>query len=290
MMPRTLLQADESRLEGLCERFIEGALRAEYCIRFGQGSDGIERLEAHFMGQAFSPHRHDTYAIGITLRGIQTFRYCGEMRCCLPGQWHILHPDEIHDGGSGTEEGFSYRIIYVDPALIQEALGGLPLPFVPDPVVQQGALHADLAPWLWDIEDPIDDIRRTEIAVDTAEVLTALSARNARMQGLLCLSSLLRVRDLIAANPAIRHSAAEFEQVSGLDRWTVARQFRAAFGTSPSRFRTMRQLDRARRMLTCGRPLAETALEVGFADQSHMSRMFKRTYGLTAARWTAALA
>ncbi len=289
MMPRTLLQADEGRLEGLCERFIDGALRAECRIKIGRGSDGIERLEAHFTGQAFSPHSHDTYAIGITLRGVQTFRYRGETRCCLPGQWHILHPDEIHDGGSGTEEGFGYRIIYIDPALIQEALGGLPLPFVPDPVVQQDALRADLAPWLWDIEDPIDDIRRTEMAVDTAEMLMALSARD-RMQGPLCLSSLLRVRDLIAANPAIRHSAAEFEKVSGLDRWTVARQFRAAFGTSPSRFRTMRQLDRARRMLTGGRPIAETALEAGFADQSHMSRLFKRAYGLTAARWTAALA
>jgi hypothetical protein len=71
---------------------------------------------------------------------------------------------------------------------------------------------------------------------------------------------------------------------------STAGPWRAAFGTSPSRFRTMRQLDGARRMLTSGRPLAETALEVGFADQSHMSRMFKRTYGLTAARWTAALA
>jgi hypothetical protein len=34
---------------------------------------------------AFAPHRHDTYAIGITLAGVQTFRYRSEQRHCLPG-------------------------------------------------------------------------------------------------------------------------------------------------------------------------------------------------------------
>ncbi|WP_405085031.1 helix-turn-helix transcriptional regulator [Microbispora sp. NBC_01389] len=102
--------------------------------------------------------------------------------------------------------------------------------------------------------------------------------------------ALARVRDLIAEDPAVRHSLAEFEAVSGLDRWTIARQFRTAFGTSPTRFRTMRQLDRARRLLRDGVPPSETAQLAGFADQAHLTRMFKRTYGLTPARWAAALA
>jgi AraC-like DNA-binding protein len=92
------------------------------------------------------------------------------------------------------------------------------------------------------------------------------------------LASLLRVREV-----------KEFDRVSGLDRWTIARQFRAAFGTSPTRFRTMRQLDQARLLINGGMPLRDAALEAGFADQSHMSRMFKRTYGLTPARWAQAL-
>jgi AraC-like DNA-binding protein len=78
------------------------------------------------------------------------------------------------------------------------------------------------------------------------------------------------------------------ERLSGLDRWTLARQFRTAFGTSPSRFRTMRQLDQVRRSLKCGATIAAASIEAGFADQSHMSRQFKRAYGLTPARWLSA--
>ena len=281
-MPRKLRQHSADQLEGQREGPVDR-------IRIGHGSTGIERLEARFRGQAFSPHRHDTYAIGVTLSGVQTFRYRGARRVCLPGQCHVLHPDEMHDGSAGTVEGFSYRIVYIDPSLVQHALGGKALPFVSDPIVE-GRVRGALPRALWRLEEPIDDVARIEIVTAVADFLDRASTLSAQKRSCsLHLASLVRVHDLIAANPARRLSIATLEGVSGLDRWTLARQFRAAFGTCPSHFRTMRQLDEARRMIRAGRPLAEAALDAGFADQSHMSRMFKRAYGLTPGTWVAAL-
>lgn len=258
-------------------------------IRFGEGSDGIERIEVHFPRYGFSRHRHDTYAIGITLSGVQTFMYRGVQRYCLPGQCHILHPDETHDGLSGAEDGFRYLIAYIDPCLIQHAIGGRPLPFVGDPVPELRPAQKCLLSAAWDMTDPIDALRQTEIAAAVAEALETLSSPRPRRREPLCLDALLRVRDLLAAAPADIYTVTELERVAKLDRWTLARQFRAAFGTSPTRFRTMRQLDEVRRLMKRGASLTDASLQAGFADQSHMSRMFKRAYGRTPGKWAASL-
>ena len=285
-MPVSLIGRGGVRLEGLC-----GAPGAGARIRVAPGDGGgVERLETRFLGRAFAPHRHDTYAVGVTLSGVQAFRYRGAPRRCLPGQCHVLHPDEPHDGAAGTDDGFAYRIAYVDPALVRRALGGRgPLPFVADPVLDLTAAWRDRLAPAWSVESPLDEVGRVDAAVAVADLLAAASG-GAPRPGTLPLQALWKVRDRLAADPAARPSAAALERLSGLDRWTLARGFRAAFGTSPSRFRAMRQLDRARRLIARGAPLAGAAAAAGFADQSHLSRQFKRAYGLTPGRWAAALA
>jgi len=84
----------------------------------------IERIEAWFGGRGYDPHCHDTYSIGRTVSGVQSFHYKGNLRHGMPGNPLILHPDELHDGMAGSEAGFCYRMAYVDPALIQRVLGG----------------------------------------------------------------------------------------------------------------------------------------------------------------------
>lgn len=284
-MQPTLASRAGTGLEDLCQ---PASSLPGVRIRSGGGAPGIERIEAHLNGPAFAPHRHDTYALGITLSGIQTFRYRGQQRHCLPGEAHILHPDEVHDGAAGDANGFGYRIVYIDPALVQQALGGRPLPFVREPVVRDGALLAALRACLTDIASPLDELASLGIASSLADMLAGLAGAAPRMR--LDLPALSRAHEAIAADPTRPVSLAELEAATGMDRWTLARQFRAAFGTSPSHFRTMRQLDLARRLIGAGRPLAEVALETGFADQSHMTRMFKRAYGLTPGQWAQAAA
>src|SRR5919198_3541565 len=117
-MPQMLRGVDAGGLERSCE-----------AIRFGPAAPGVERAAVRLRRSAFSPHRHDTYAIGVTTAGVQSFRYRGERRICLPGQVHVLHPDELHDGAAATENGFAYRILYVAPELVRAALDGRALPF-----------------------------------------------------------------------------------------------------------------------------------------------------------------
>ena len=262
-------------------------------IRLGTGAPGIERMEAHFSGKPFAPHRHDTYAIGLTVAGVQRFRFRGATWHCLPGQCHILHPDELHDGEAGTATGFGYKMAYVDPGLVQQALGGQALPFVARPVLQVPRLIADSETAIWDMDGVLDDVREVDLVYAVTQLLLA-GAPAHRLPGrstpALAVDAVTRVRDLIADDPLARCAMAQLENVSGLDRWTLARQFRLLFGTSPSRYRTLRQVALARRLLLQGAPLVDAAADSGFADQSHLSRQFKSAYGLSPGRWLQALA
>ena len=80
-------------------------------------------------------------------------------------------------------------------------------------------------------------------------------------------------------------SSDELEAISGLDRFTLARQFRLRFGTSPHRYLTMRRVAAGRRLLASGQAIADVAAETGFADQSHFHRHFLKTFGMTPGRW-----
>src|SRR5215469_10708541 len=76
-------------------------------------------------------------------------------------------------------------------------------------------------------------------------------------------------------------SAATLEAETGVDRYTLARGFRACFGTSPHRYLIGRRLDRVKAEIARGISLAGAAYAAGFADQSHMTRHFKSRFGLT---------
>ncbi|CAM3564943.1 hypothetical protein SB6411_04205 [Klebsiella spallanzanii] len=129
-------------------------------VRLAQSPTQIERIEAFFGGHGYEPHRHDTYAIGQTLSGVQRFHYRGGLQHNLPGGTMVLHPDEVHDGDAGTEEGFRYRMVYIEPSLIQKILGGKPLPFIPGGISSDPRLLRAALPLLKDVNDVFAPSRR----------------------------------------------------------------------------------------------------------------------------------
>ena len=279
-MPQTLGGIDAGGLE-------QSRSRRSDSIRFGPSAHGIERAEVYLSTCAFEPHRHDTYAIGITTAGVQTFHYRGSRRICLPGQLHVLHPDEAHDGAAGTDGGFGYRILYIPPELVRDALAGGTLPFVADPVQQLVPAAGLIASLLADIDEPINELSSAEIAVAVADGLGSLSGRPGARRPAVDMRAVELVRDYLVAHAREQTPASILEKVADTDRFTIARHFRWAFGTSPDRYRTLRRLALARAAIESGQSLARAAAEAGFADQSHMTRHFKRTYGLTPGRWMA---
>jgi methylphosphotriester-DNA--protein-cysteine methyltransferase len=64
-------------------------------------------------------------------------------------------------------------------------------------------------------------------------------------------------------------------------RSSTWRQFRDRYGVAPSAYLRQLRLREARRRLAARAAIAEVAFATGFADQSHLTRWFRRTYGIT---------
>ncbi len=256
-------------------------------VSLAPDAPGLERIEARFGGHAYTPHRHDTYALGITLSGVQSFAYRGERRASVSGHVIVLHPDEVHDGEAGSEQGFRYRMIYVEPSSIRAAMADhrSPLPFVPEGVCQDDDLRLVLQDALSDLEVPLDAMERDDVLARIAAALAGVARSAPRHPVRFDFAAMARLRDCLTEECGSAVDSARLERESGYDRYAIARQFRACFGTSPHRFLVMRRLDRARRALRAGESLADAALSAGFADQSHMSRHFKAAYGVSPGRW-----
>jgi AraC-like DNA-binding protein len=139
---------------------------------------------------------------------------------------------------------------------------------------------------LADIDEPLDEVAAAAAATAVADALEAAAGRTPSSDPI-DTTAVAAVREHLAAHPTEETRAAELERIAGMDRWSVARQFRRAFGTSPDRYRRMRRLAVAREAIAAGGQLAAVAAGTGFADQSHMTRHFTRAYGLTPGRWAA---
>jgi AraC-like DNA-binding protein len=234
-------------------------------------------MEAYFSGIGFAPHRHDTYAIAMTLSGIQSFSYRGASRYSEPGHCVILHPNEVHDGQAGTDLGFRYRVAYIEPVKIQSVLGGRALPFLENGVSSDAMLYEAVLRLLGEYGHALNELEYEDAVYDIALALERLGQTSS--------VSLTRIkrfdykaaeiaRQFICDHQSQSISLDCLEHITGRDRYRLSRDFRALFGTSPYRYLLMRRLESAREMMLRGHSQTDIAIACDFADQSHMIRHF----------------
>jgi AraC-like DNA-binding protein len=252
-------------------------------------SHGVARLRARLQREAYATHRHDTYTVALTESGVQEFDYRGGVHRSVAGQVVLLHPDEPHNGRAGTDAGFAYRTLYVEPAALLSALQAIDarvctLPFVAEPVQRDAALALVLKRAF---DGPLEPLHAHALTWAVARALVratrgAVDARDAPVT-----PALHRAREWLSKHCTRIVRAGELEAVTGLSRFELCTQFKRSFGTTPYRYLLMRRLDAVRARLQRGERAIDVALDCGFADQAHMARVFKAAVGLTPRQFAA---
>lgn len=249
---------------------------------------GAEAMSAHFETHVYHRHSHDTYSFGVTEHGVQAFRCRGAAHASTTGLVMAFNPEDPHDGHAGEPGGFTYQMVHIDPEVVRDiaAAGrrrGLPL--FPVPVLDEPALAAAVRSAARALLDEGSGPMAAQEALD-ALVLTAIGRhagpdRRPAPDG----GTAGRVRDLLHAGYAVRLTADDLARAAGRSRFQVYRLFRERYGLPPSAYLRQLRLRAARRELAAGRPPAVVAATTGFADQAHLTRWFRRAYGVSPAQY-----
>jgi AraC-like DNA-binding protein len=89
-----------------------------------------------------------------------------------------------------------------------------------------------------------------------------------------------RAREYIDANLTSNPSLPEIAGMAGMSPFHLLREFKRVIGLAPHAYLVQRRAGHAKSLLLAGRPLRSIAIDIGYADQSHLSREIRRFYGV----------
>lgn len=262
-------------------------------INFRRDSEtGIETVKAHFNGHAYDAHDHEELLLGVTLQGAQRFSCHRKVHTSTPGKAILIEPGVVHDGYAAEETGFTYFMLYIPQAWMDDILqkrgysgvsmieGAFRSTLSEDMLLRQAIYSAAGA--FQNNEGKLARDECMDILIDTliphVEKKPVSLLRTPPV-------NISRVRDYLHDNMSENTGLDELAILSGTDRFRMTRQFKAAFGQSPHAYLVRLRLRTARRLLIQGLSPSQVAAQTGFADQSHFGRWFRRAYGVPPAAW-----
>ena len=234
----------------------------------------------------FGRHTHDQFGIGLILRGGQKSSSQSGLVEAVAGDIITVNPGEVHDGAPLGEGGRAWQMVYLDAGVVQGLAAelqqaGVPArmefqrPRIRDAVLarlfaRHAAAAAITAPG-WTL--PLDE--------SLLQLLGALLGPVAPAPGRPHHSGIARARACIDAEPAGAWPLVELARQADLSPYQFIRHFDRLTGLTPHAYILQRRIQLARRLIRQGQGLSDAAAAAGFADQSHMTRQFVRSFGLS---------
>jgi AraC-like DNA-binding protein len=250
-------------------------------------SNSIEALHARFVAHRYARHAHDYFVVGLVESGVQSYWYRGARHLTPSGRVFVVNPGEPHTGEAATSGGYVYRTMYPHADLLarmSEDVGSRTrVPFLRGAVLQDPLLATLLSRYHSVLAEQAPRVERESLLL---EALTRLITRHAdpkvtpRLVGKER-PAVRKAREYIAANFANELSLFTLSGMVSLSPHYFARVFENETGLPPHVYLEGVRMQKARELLDRGETIVSAALSVGYSDQSHLTRRFKRFLGIT---------
>jgi AraC-like DNA-binding protein len=243
-----------------------------------------ELLQARYVHHRFGLHSHDSFVLAVVEAGAEGLRVGRARLVAHPGDVVLFSPGEVHDGWAQGGRGFSYRAIYPSRDLVARAVGLPPAaPGVPsfrDNVVTDPQLADGLRRAHGRLAGARDALDGQAALAPVLELLFDRYGADGPDRRRVVAGTAAVARDLIDARVVEPVRLLDLARACDEPPLRVLRAFRAAYGLPPHRYQLQRRVQLAQGRLRAGADLAALAAELGFADQSHFTRVFKSVVGV----------
>jgi AraC-like DNA-binding protein len=247
----------------------------------------LEVLHARFVEHRFARHSHDYFVVSYVETGVQAYYYRHARHVTTAGQMFLVNAGEPHTGEPGSEQGYVYRTMYPRAALLEQiaadVTGEHTLPFFDDAVIEDEALAQLLRRFHSALLDSAPRLHlESVLQAALAQLIVHYAGRRraARKVGRER-PGVRRARDYLDAHFATDVPLRALAAAANLSPFHLARAFAREVGHPPHVYLDMIRVQHARALLAGGSSIAEAATAVGYADQSHLTRRFKRLLGIT---------
>jgi AraC-like DNA-binding protein len=244
----------------------------------------LELLHTQNVADGYAQHLHEEYALCYLQTGHVKTYYRGSTVISPAKSFTLMNPTEPHRGEVLGEERASYYSLYFSAQSLQdfctELFNHATLPYFKQPVIIDKTLGHKLHCFLGSLGGS-----KLETQTHYLSFLSCLVERYAdtpfTLPSIQQDSKIECAKDYLHAHYHHDVTLDELAGVVELNRAYLIRAFKKRVGLPPHAYLTQVRLNEAKKQLAQGLPIAEVAISTGFADQSHFSRTFKHTFGLT---------
>jgi AraC-like DNA-binding protein len=233
-------------------------------------------------------HIHETFQIMLVEAGAQEIVIAGQHRSAPVGSIVVVHPEEAHSEGPARGQSWSARAFYPNLSMVLDAARSGGVKATGTPCFDERVIHdPDLAAILSRLHRLMESTgraleRQTLAIMAAAKLLSRHGRRSAIRAAPACGDTPIRrvlecLQDRYTEDLALEELAA----VAGLSTFHLVRTFARVHGMPPHAYLLQIRIFRARALLFSGQPIADVAASLGFTDQSHFTRSFKRLLGVT---------
>ncbi len=230
----------------------------------------------------FTKHFHDTYTIGLTHDGLFKSIKSNISSLSYKNSTRIINPYEIHYGDS---KSWKYTNFYPSIELLSQIYEDIffekQVPIFEKHIINDLYLYNLLLTLFYSVYNKFDKMQIEINLINALSYLiktytyTTKNYDNIFDESKIIINSTEYIKDNLGSNLCLD----DISKKSSLSKYHFLRIFKKNIGLTPHHYIIMQRVNKAKELIINGQSLMDVSSNVGFSDQSHFIRNFRKMYG-----------